>query len=95
MAEDEKETVRAMIKIYCKKHHEQPCRKCSELIDYAYKKIDLCTQDPKPACSGCKIHCYNKNMKKKIKQVMRYSGPRMIIYHPIMMIRHILRLLRS
>ncbi len=29
-------------------------------------------------------------MKEKIKTVMRFSGPRMLIYHPIMAIRHLI-----
>jgi len=27
-------------------------------------------------------------MRKKIKEVMRYSGTRMLLYHPIIVIRH-------
>lgn len=29
-------------------------------------------------------------MKEKIRNVMRYSGPRMILHHPIMAIRHVI-----
>jgi hypothetical protein len=28
-------------------------------------------------------------MKEKIREVMRFSGPRMIFYHPVMAIRHL------
>jgi hypothetical protein len=29
-------------------------------------------------------------MREKIRQVMRFSGPRMIIHHPVMAIRHVI-----
>lgn len=44
--------------------------------------------ETKTFCQHCKIHCYNQEMRKKIKEVMRYSGTRMLLYHPIIVIRH-------
>ena len=41
-------------------------------------------------CSNCKVHCYKPEMREKIREVMRFSGPRMILYHPIMAIRHVI-----
>jgi hypothetical protein len=29
-------------------------------------------------------------MREKIREIMRFSGPRMIFYHPIMAIRHLI-----
>lgn len=29
-------------------------------------------------------------MRDKIKQLMRYSGPRMLLYHPLMAVMHII-----
>ena len=46
----------------------------------------------KTFCSQCRIHCYEKTMQKQIKQVMRYSGPRMIFYHPLLALRHALKI---
>ena len=34
-------------------------------------------------------------MKERIRTVMRWSGPRMMLYHPIAAVRHILRELKS
>ena len=34
---------------------------------------------------------YRPEMKERIRMVMRWSGPRMIIYHPIVAIRHLMR----
>lgn len=91
---NQKITVEAMIKIYCSKKHNtkgELCNQCSDLLDYALTRIDRCKfGDKKPNCSNCKIHCYKKDMRQKIIEVMRYSGPRMLIYHPIMAIQHLI-----
>ena len=33
---------------------------------------------------------YKPDMREKIREVMRFSGPRMLFYHPIMAIRHVM-----
>lgn len=42
----------------------------------------------KKFCSSCKIHCYREEERKKIREVMKFSGPRMLIYHPLLVIKH-------
>lgn len=90
----QKRTVEVMIKLYCNKNHHtkgQLCTECTELKEYALKRLDSCRfGDNKPNCGQCKIHCYKKDMKEKIIKVMRYSGPRMIIYHPLMAMEHLI-----
>ncbi|MEO3111411.1 nitrous oxide-stimulated promoter family protein, partial [Turicibacter sanguinis] len=44
--------------------------------------------DEKTACRKCPIHCYKKDMKMKVKEVMRFSGPRLLIYRPVEFIKH-------
>ena len=44
----------------------------------------------KTFCSNCRVHCYKPDMREKIRQVMRFSGPRMLFYHPIRAIRHVI-----
>lgn len=82
----EKKTIQSMIKIYCRYHHENPvCEECNELLEYAYKRIEKCPLMPdKPTCKNCHIHCYDKKHKERIKIVMRFSGPKMFIYHPLL-----------
>ena len=36
------------------------------------------------------VHCYQPQMREQIRQVMRYSGPRMLFHHPVMAIRHLI-----
>ncbi len=40
----------------------------------------------KTFCANCKVHCYKPQMREQIRQVMRFSGPRMLLYHPVLAI---------
>lgn len=90
----EKETVSQMISIYCKKKHgtrQGLCPDCAALEEYARLRSDKCPfMETKTFCSNCKIHCYKPDMREKIREVMRFSGPRMLFVHPIMAIRHVI-----
>ena len=91
--EREKEAVSLMIAIYCRKRHgsKQLCPDCAALEAYARHRSDKCPfMETKTFCSNCRVHCYKKDMREKIREVMRFSGPRMIIHHPIMAIRHVI-----
>lgn len=90
----EKETVALMIRLYCKQKHgtkQGLCSECQALNAYAVKRSDCCPfMETKTFCSNCRVHCYRPEMREKIRCVMRFSGPRMIFYHPIMAIRHVI-----
>ncbi|NLK94836.1 MAG: nitrous oxide-stimulated promoter family protein [Clostridiales bacterium] len=91
----EKKTIKLMIEIYCKHKHgnkdKKLCKECNELLEYAHKRLSFCKfGNEKSTCSRCPIHCYKSDMKLKIKEVMRYSGIRLLIYSPIELIRHAL-----
>jgi len=85
-------TVRAMIAIYCRRHHrERPCGECEALLAYAARRIAKCPYGAdKPACSQCPVHCYRQAMRERIRQVMRFAGPRMLYRHPLLALRHLL-----
>jgi len=89
----EKKTIEAMVKLFCKKKHNTVniCTNCNEVLNYALTRIEKCVfGEKKPVCNLCKIHCYNKENKSKIKKIMRFSGPRMIFYHPYYAIMHLI-----
>lgn len=92
-AEREKITVETMIHMYCHAKHGsngELCKSCSRLSRYAVTKYEKCPFGAiKPECSICPIHCYRPEEKNKIKSVMKYAGPRMIIKHPVMAIDHL------
>lgn len=138
--ETEKQTVEAMIRLYCKeKRHTKTenyekdmncpsnpsnlsnqnspsspipanrssahpltaprsplCPQCQALLDYAHKRLEHCKfGENKPSCTRCPVHCYKPAMREQIRQVMRYSGPRMLLHDPIMAISHLWDFLRA
>lgn len=83
-----------MVRIYCEANHgggSDTCPECQELTAYALARLDRCPfQEKKPTCSKCSIHCYRPEMREKIREVMRYSGPRMLTRHPVLAVGHLL-----
>lgn len=95
--DEEKRTVEMMIRLYCrhKEGNRELCDSCRALIDYAHGRLSRCPfGENKPTCRLCKVHCYNKEMKQRVREIMRYAGPRMILYYPLLAVRHLLRELR-
>lgn len=91
--EREKELVTQMIALYCRKKHgsKELCESCRELTEYARQRSDKCPfMETKTFCSNCKVHCYRPEMRAKIKEVMAFSGPRMIFHHPCAAVRHVI-----
>ena len=98
--EREKKVVSFMIALYCRKNHGtrkgELCPECRELADYAVSRSDHCPfMETKTFCSNCRVHCYKPEMREKIKKVMRFSGPRMMLYHPVMAIRHVIEMMKE
>lgn len=92
--EKEKRTVERMIKLYCryKQGNRVLCCDCKELKEYAVARLDNCPfGNDKSSCKRCKVHCYKPEMREKIRAVMRYAGPRMLLFYPIDAIRHIIK----
>lgn len=90
--EYEIKVVRKMINLYCrqKEGDRETCHGCEELAEYAENRLQHCPfGDAKGSCRHCKIHCYRPDMRDRIRKVMRFAGPRMLIYHPVMAIRHL------
>ena len=88
----ERRTVEAMIRLYCRDHHDSQglCSDCANLLAYARKRLERCPfQDAKPTCAKCHVHCYKPDMREKVTAVMRYAGPRMIRRHPLMALLHV------
>lgn len=90
--ERERKVLREMILLYCNGRHrgeETPCPSCQSLLDYGMSRLERCPQgERKPFCSHCAIHCYSPERRKEIKAVMRYAGPRMLLYHPLLTLKH-------
>jgi hypothetical protein len=90
----EKKTIKIMIEMYCHANHNNTadmCGECNRLYDYALSKIDKCLfHEQKPVCGKCLVHCYKPEMGEEMRSIMRYSGPRMLLSHPVLGIMHII-----
>jgi len=93
----ELKTIEVMVDLYCAAHHTpesdgQPrCNACTELLDYAQRRLERCVfGDAKPNCAKCVVHCYNQTMREQVRTVMRWAGPRMLLTHPVLAIRHLI-----
>ena len=92
--ESEKKTVGMMVRLYCRRYegNKKLCQDCSQMLSYAKARLDRCKfGNEKPTCKKCPIHCYKPDMREKMRTVMRWAGPRMMIYHPIEAIKHLIR----
>lgn len=90
----EKRVVGVMIRLYCRKKEHNPalCPDCAALLAYAEARLDRCPfGEGKTSCQRCKVHCYRPAMREKMKAVMRFSGPRMLLYAPWVALRHFFR----
>jgi hypothetical protein len=90
----ERKTVEAMIRLYCHDHHgtraEALCADCQALTAYAGERLAKCPfQENKTVCAKCRVHCYKAQMRERIREVMRYAGPRMLRRHPVMAVQHL------
>lgn len=87
-------TIQRMIAIFC--HHRHPghaglCPACAELQDYVDARLDRCPfQESKSTCAKCTVHCYKPDMRERIRAVMRFAGPRMLLRHPYLSLMHLL-----
>ena len=91
----EHRTFEAMMECYCLDHHGRSearlCPECQEVMDYATLRLARCRFGAqKPTCAKCPVHCYQRNYRERVRDIMRYSGPRMLWRHPILAVLHLL-----
>lgn len=89
----ELKTMRQIIEIYCHNKHHAPkgelCEECSDVWAYAEHRVEVCPHmETKTFCSVCKTHCYGPEYREKIREIMRYGGPRMLFVSPWLVIKH-------
>ena len=68
------------------------CAECAALSDYAAARLAACRYGArKPFCSRCPTPCYRPAERARIREVMRYAGPRMLWHAPFLFVRHAIR----
>jgi hypothetical protein len=67
------------------------CGECAVLWAYVRERAGRCPfLEDKPTCVDCPVHCYRGEMRERVRQVMRYAGPRMGWRHPVLALFHLL-----
>lgn len=97
LLEKDKQTLMAMARIYCHGHchirgseeHADLCPECHSIIEYALERTRKCPHEHKGTCDTCTIQCYKPAMRAEIRKIMAYSGPRMMLHHPLMALQHL------
>lgn len=94
LLERERTTINAMIVLYCHTTHGTShgslCAECQKMADYTQERLRRCPfQDQKPTCANCTVHCYQPAMRAQIRVIMRVAGPRMLLRHPYLAVRHL------
>jgi len=88
---DEKKIIQKMIGIYCKKKHrrQELCEECLLILEYAKQRLDNCRYgENKGFCAHCPTQCYHIKRKLHLKKIMRFSGPYIILYDPLLFFKH-------
>ena len=55
------------------------CDDCRKLLAHALVKRSHCPMNPKPACKHCPNHCYAPSYRQQIREVMKFSGKKMLL----------------
>ena len=56
------------------------CQECAAFLEYAIAKRLKCPLEAeKPTCKRCRIHCYDKPRREKVREVMGYAGRRLMM----------------
>lgn len=65
------------------------CAECAAFVDYAVMKRRICPlESEKPSCKHCRIHCYAPQQRAKVRQIMAWSGKRMLLRGRLDYLRH-------
>lgn len=90
--EREIKTIKAMFSLHKEKHvNRKSDEEYINLLEYSILRLTKCVlKDQKLTCKKCPIHCYKAHQKKDIQDIMRWAGPRMLLYHPVLAILHLI-----
>lgn len=56
------------------------CPECARFMEYAVARRIRCPLEAeKPSCKHCRIHCYAPAQREKVREIMAYSGRKLIM----------------
>lgn len=85
-----------MVDIYCSgnKHkldENGKCADCDLLLRYSKSRTDRCPYINETLfCSNCPTPCYRPDMKERMRDLMKYAGPRLFFKRPFTVIWHMI-----
>ena len=71
-------------------HAVSLCADCTKLLAHAFTKRSTCPLEPRPACKRCPTHCYHPAYRRQIREVMKYSGRRLVMSGRVDYLLHLL-----
>jgi hypothetical protein len=66
------------------------CEECRKLLAHAFVKRIHCPMNPKPMCKHCPNHCYHAVYRAKIREVMKFSGRKLLLGGRVDYLLHLL-----
>lgn len=89
-------TMEAIGKIYCRGHHKDRqrdsvllCPECRSVIEETLKRTEACPNGHVGNCQDCDIKCQRGEAQENIRHIMRYAAPRMVFRHPVMTVKYL------
>lgn len=56
------------------------CGECASFMEYAMSRRMKCPLEAgKPTCKRCRIHCYGTEQRQKVREIMAWSGRRLML----------------
>ena len=56
------------------------CPECASFLEYSVSKRLKCPLEAeKPSCKHCRIHCYGKDQREKMREIMAYAGRKLMM----------------
>lgn len=56
------------------------CPECASFLEYAVTKRLKCPLEAdKPICKHCRIHCYDRQHREKVREIMSYAGRKLVM----------------
>ncbi|MBR0405322.1 MAG: nitrous oxide-stimulated promoter family protein [Eggerthellaceae bacterium] len=96
-AATDRRVLEAMGLIFCKAHHSGEkdacglCPSCRATVEETLARTAVCPFNHEGNCQDCAIHCQRGEARERIREIMRYAAPRMVLRHPLMTAEYLRR----
>ncbi len=99
--EKDRRTLQAIGRIYCQGNHAERgkdvagmCSECGAAIEQTLARAEACPHGHEGNCQDCATPCQRGEAQERIKAIMRYAAPRMLVRHPLMTLEYLRKKVR-